>query len=151
MIIYLIRHGHAVDRELWSRSDLERPLTKKGMDRAKTAFEAFFSKYQKPSVIISSKALRASGTADILASMCDAETVRINTLNPGASPDEYHKVVSDFSINDVIAIVGHEPDMSLFISHHLSGGVLACEFKKGSICHIEDGCLVNFVQQKVLL
>jgi phosphohistidine phosphatase len=60
-------------------------------------------------------------------------------------------VLNEFADADSIAIVGHEPDMSEFASEYLSNGNLNIVLKKGSVIHIEDGCLVNVIQQKVLL
>jgi len=151
MTIYLIRHGHAEDRMVWHGPDIERPLTKKGTLRAAKAFSNFFSKYKKPEIVITSEAARAKGTADILHSMCQAELFVRECLNPGADTGDYLSVLQECEDGGIIAVIGHEPDMSEFISEYLTEGTLCQTFKKGSIAHIENRCLVNLIQQKVLL
>jgi len=151
MIIYLIRHGHAVDREIWNKPDLERPLTKKGEKRAEKAFQKFFSIYEQPKTIVTSEATRAFQTGDILQGVCGGELHMRANINPGAMRSDFEAILTEFQSSKVIAIVGHEPDLSSFASEYLTDGFLVLDFKKGSICHIEDKYLVNYVQQKVLL
>lgn len=151
MILYLIRHGHAEDRAVWNRPDIERPLIKKGRARAEKAFLKFFSIYDKPEVVLSSEAARAYATAEILAAQCGLDVQVRKLLNPGAATIDYESVLAEFGKAKVIAIIGHEPDMSEFLSDYLSDGSLTAEFKKGSICHIEDRRLINLIQQKVLI
>lgn len=151
MTLYLIRHGHAEDRFLWSGADMERPLIDKGIVRAEKAFKRFLKLYNPPEKIITSNAVRAYQTAEILHDACGAEIVYRDELNPGASVKDYLSVTNKFSSSEPIAIVGHEPDMSEFISDYLSDGSLFLDFKKGSICVIRDRCLVNLIQQKVLI
>ena len=151
MVIYLIRHGHAEDRLIWNEPDIKRPLTEKGRSRADKAFSELFSHYPKPEKIITSEANRAYETAEILCRHCDAEYAVRSCLNPGAGYAGYMSVLSEFSGAGCIAVVGHEPDMSEFASEYLSGGELNIILKKGSVIHIEDGCLVNVIQQKVLI
>jgi len=151
MILYLIRHGHAENRLLWDKPDMERPLTKKGVLRAEKAFSKYFKNYDKPELIISSAAMRAFQTADVLHSICGVEIMARECLNPGADTQDFEEVIAEFSYLNSIAIIGHEPDMSEFISDYLSDGEMICEFKKGSICQINNRMLVNLIQQKVLL
>lgn len=151
MILYLIRHGHAEDRAEWHKPDLERPLTEKGAARAGKAFRKFFSIYEKPEIIVSSEAVRASQTADILSDITGAAVQIRSALNPGADYTDYESVVREFEKSKTLAIVAHEPDMSEFISYWTAGGALTAEFKKGSICHIADRRLINLIQQKVLI
>lgn len=151
MIIYLIRHGHAEDRAAWHGPDIDRPLIRKGITRAEKAFRKFFSIYQKPDVIISSQAARALGTAEILGRQQGVGVLVRSAINPGAGNTDYASVLKEFDNTAALAVVGHEPDMSDFISYYLSDGILIPEFKKGSICHIENKCLINLIQQKVLL
>jgi phosphohistidine phosphatase len=151
MILYLIRHAHAEERYNWSGPDIDRPLISKGIKRANRAFSNFFSKYPHPDKIISSKAARSLGTAEVLHNICGAQIVTRKCINPWAEVSDYYKVIEEFSDAGAIAIIGHEPDMSEFMSDYLTDCKTDMLFKKGSICHIENGFLINFVQQKVLL
>ncbi|ADD69747.1 putative phosphohistidine phosphatase, SixA [Denitrovibrio acetiphilus DSM 12809] len=150
-MLYLIRHGHAEDRSVWHDSDLKRPLVNRGVTRARKAFSRFIKLYPSPDIIFCSEALRALQTAEILHKLCGAEIVVTRELNPGASPMDYQKILDDLADDICTAVVGHEPDMSEFMSHYLTGGNLNIVFKKGSIAHIEDKQLINLIQQKVLI
>jgi len=151
MTLYLIRHGHAEDRTVWHRPDIERPLIEKGIKRAYKAFSRFLIKYAPPAIIISSEAVRAYQTADILSEICGIGYSMRSELNPGAEPEDYQTVLDSLDVAQPVALVGHEPDMSEFLSEYLTGGELFAEFKKGSICHIQGRRLINLIQQKVLL
>ena len=151
MDVYIIRHAHAVKKEEWDKNDLHRPLTKKGIVKSKDAFKKFVKKFSKPNIIISSEALRAKHTGEILNKYCNVKFLVDNRLNPGASVDNYHSLISEHSKFEIICLIGHEPDISNFISDYLTEGKLQIILKKGSIVHIRDGSLINLVQQKILL
>jgi phosphohistidine phosphatase len=150
MEIYLIRHIAAVNRDKWHENDMARPLTEKGIKSGKKIFKNFCRTFNKPSIVISSEAERAKTTAEILNKYCNVKLIIDKRLNPGAAISDYHEVISSTSSYDVIALVGHEPDMSRFVSAYLTEGKLQILLKKGTICHIKDGILVNLVQPKIL-
>jgi len=150
MTIYIIRHGHAQDRAVWRKPDIERPLTVKGVVRAEKAFANFFTKYTPPEIIIASEAARSYQTAEVLRDVCGVEIAVENLINPGAEPADYESVIEKYK-NKNIAVIGHEPDLSVFVSSYLSEGALFLEMKKGSVCHIENRRLVSLIQQKALI
>lgn len=151
MNIYVIRHGHAEERENWYEDDLLRPLTEKGRKRAAKAFARYFDVYKKPDIIISSAAIRALETAEILQDIIKTDVIISKNINPGADSTDYQKLIEDYKSFKYIAFVGHEPDMSEFISAATAESRLLCEFKKGSICFIKGNVLHSLVQQKMLL
>lgn len=151
MDIYIIRHAHAVNVGQWNKNDLQRPLIKKGVSRAKSAFKKFLKKFKKPNIIISSEALRAKQTAEILNKYSNVKFIVDSRLNPGATVNDYHSIISENSKFEIICLVGHEPDISNFVSDYLTEGKLQIILKKGSVIHIRDGSLINLVQQKVLI
>ncbi|WP_022851802.1 SixA phosphatase family protein [Limisalsivibrio acetivorans] len=148
---YFIRHGHAAERYDWKGSDLERPLVEKGVTRGEKAFKNFFELYPEPDILISSEAVRSVQTAEIITELTGLQIHREPKLNPGASVSDYMEMVQKYSSYETVAFVGHEPDMSEFISYYISGSAMNVVLKKGSICHVENRFLVNLVQQKVLL
>ena len=150
MDIYIIRHAHAVQRGAWNEFDLLRPLTDKGIERAELAFKKFTCIFKKPALIVTSEAERCQKTASILNKYARCEVKVSKNLNPGASVSDYYNVIRDMPNYDPIALIGHEPDISTFISGYLTEGKLGILMKKGSICHISDGLLVNLIQQKIL-
>ncbi len=151
MIVYLIRHGHAEDRETFKGSDIDRPLTQKGTDRASAAFKNFLKKFDPPKAVITSGAVRSVETASILSELCGVKYEIVKRLNPGADIKDYIETISDWRHAEVIAIVGHEPELSGAVSFITSGGYLRLTMKKGSICVLDGSVLVDLLQQKALL
>lgn len=151
MILYLIRHAHAQDRDTFKGRDSERPLTEKGMAQAEKAFRRFLVFSDKPEKIFSSPALRCSETARILADVCAVPYETDARLAAGAEVKNYLEVLSAHRKMNVIALVGHEPDLSEAAAFMTGNKGLRLVIKKGSICHIEDGVLINLIQQKVLI
>jgi len=68
MKLLIIRHSLAIDISEWICHDLERPLVEKGIKRAKKFFKYISKIYPEIDFIITSKALRAKQTAEILKS-----------------------------------------------------------------------------------
>ncbi len=153
MKIYFIRHAHAISRSDFDGDDLSRPLSEKGIQRAEKAFSRFSALFKKPDVIISSQAVRAKETAEILKKYCDCDLLEDPLLNPGADFLDYESVIKtyDDDTDKIVAVVGHEPDMSKFISFYIAEGELYLTMKKGSICYVDNKSLMGLIQQKVLL
>lgn len=153
MKIYFIRHAHAESRAEWEDDDFYRPLTDKGITRADEAFGRFVKLYDPPDVIVTSEAVRAEQTADILKKYCSCKVTKDPLLNPGADILDYESVIKtyDYEPEQRVAVVGHEPDMTKFISFYVSEGELFLIMKKGSICYVDNKVLKGLIQQKYLL
>ena len=68
MILYLVRHGIAVDpNDPKSPSEPERPLTAKGVQKTRAAALGLQALGVKPDVLITSPYVRAAQTAEIFA------------------------------------------------------------------------------------
>ncbi len=141
MQILFIRHAKAVDRETFLGDDLQRPLSEDGIKKAREFFNKI-SKIFEIDVIITSKALRAVQTAKILLNFYpNAKYVETPLLNPGASILDIEKIIDDFKSYDHIALVGHEPDFSLAISHLIGcGSGTGIRLKKAGVAelHYDD-------------
>ncbi len=139
MKVLLIRHAIAMDREEFEGSDdLLRPLTKKGKEKAKEFFEKI-SKIYDIDVIISSKATRAIQTAQILLPFFEGiEYKKTPLLNPGASYYDYEKVIKEHKKHNTIALVGHEPDITMAFAKMVGCKFLNIAVKKASVIEIEE-------------
>jgi len=150
MKILFIRHSLAIERDEFSGHDFDRPLTDKGKKRAKKFFEKVHLIYPKIDVIYSSTAKRALQTAEILKDFYpNAAFITSNLLLPGASIDELKKLIKDTEAN-VIAIVGHEPDLSNFVKELMYAPNLKIKLQKPSLVEIEDMVLKSLLQYKQL-
>ena len=147
MKLLFIRHSLAMDREAFVGNDLERPLVEKGIKRAKTFFKHIKKIYPQIDYIITSKAKRAKDTALILKEYYkDAIYEETTLLYPGANINDLKEVLKNK--DGIIAIVGHEPDLSEFIKELMFAPNLKIKLKKPSLVELEDKVLKALIQYK---
>ena len=153
MELYILRHGLAMDRTDWTRrDDSERPLTAEGRKKTRRIARAMLKLDLQFDWIISSPYARAKETAEIVAEV----------LKPKRPLELRHELTPDGSAKDLakllssrpksaqrFLIVGHEPDLSQFISVLLTGKpVSRVVMKKGGLCKLQidqfrwGGCAV---------
>ena len=89
--------------------------------------------------LISSPYVRARQTAEIVAAEYpDLVVETIDALEPGAEPADVVKWLCGLGGTGVVALVGHEPDLSALVSHLLTGrDEVSVELKKGATCLLE--------------
>jgi phosphohistidine phosphatase len=140
MHVLLVRHAAAADAAAFSGSDFDRPLTVDGRQRFSAVAHWIAARGKTPEVIVSSPLLRTRQTAEILR---DATGVENSTLliddiaAPGIHPRRLAEFLSKLR-KDVVAVVGHQPDMGHCLSRFIGGGHVA--FGKGHVACIDfDG------------
>ncbi|HYS10806.1 MAG TPA: phosphohistidine phosphatase SixA [Myxococcales bacterium] len=138
MEIYLVRHGIAEDGGEGTR-DGSRALTDKGRRRFRKAARAFGRLGRKLDLILTSPLVRAVQTAEILAGETRYGTVAVlEELDPKFDAEAVREAVAKRAEkNKTVALVGHEPQLSLVLAG-LSGVPQAdLDFKKGAIVRID--------------
>jgi len=140
--IVVIRHAIAEDREAFAvggRPDAERPLTERGAQRMRSAAQGLRTILPTIDRLISSPYVRAKQTAEIVAAEYPELAVEtIELLEPGAEPAAVIEWLCGIGPIDVVALVGHEPDLGAFVSYLLTGhDEMSVEFKKGATCLLE--------------
>jgi phosphohistidine phosphatase len=138
MLLYLIRHGIAIDRsDPKSPPEAERPLTAKGVQKTRTAALGLAELGAKPDVFISSPYVRAVQTAEIVAEALgfSADKIRFtDALKPAANPAEIVKEIQRIRAKE-IACFGHAPHMDLAIAQLSGARAVFTELKKaGAAC-----------------
>ena len=147
MKLLFIRHSLAVEREEWRGHDLDRPLAEKGKKRARKFFKVIKKIYPEIDIIITSKAKRALQTAEILKEFyLDADFEITSKLYPGANFNDLKEVLE--GREGIIAIVGHEPDLSEMIKTIMHAPNLKLKLQKPSIVEIEDKIMRGLFQYK---
>jgi phosphohistidine phosphatase len=143
--ILIIRHAIAEERSTFAatgKSDDHRPLTDEGRRKMTEAAKGLRALVSHLDVIAASPLVRAQQTAGIVAKaygIADVETT--SALTPGARPASFAKWASAHGDDDVVAAVGHEPDLGILVTWLLSGRADShVVFKKGGACLVEcDG------------
>jgi phosphohistidine phosphatase len=155
--LYFLRHGQAGNRHEWHGDDSQRPLTVEGKKRVKREAATIWKLALPVDLIISSPLLRASQTAEIVASAQGAAARLITDarLGPGFDPKRLAAILAEHRGAGGLMVVGHEPDLSETISHLTGGGRLT--MKKGALAYVEvedpaslKGTLVWLIPPKVL-
>lgn len=145
MDILLVRHGQAgkADPKTHPDDDL-RPLTAKGRKLFKRAAKGLRSLGLKPGKILASPAERTWTTAELLADGLRLKGMRITKapeLHHAVSPAKALEKLSRMRLPASLAMVGHEPWLSEFLSLLIAGDTRAgIELDKGGACLVEaDG------------
>lgn len=142
MKLLVIRHGKAADPDPYSRrdkkSDARRPLTRAGRKDIAQMAKALRALVPDIDLVASSPLLRARQTADIIATdCCDKPVYELSALAPGAGAALLSWLAKQKG-GYVLAIVGHEPDLSRLVGRLIAGGSGSCiEMKKGAVCCVE--------------
>jgi phosphohistidine phosphatase len=138
MIVVLMRHAHAIESSP-GVADADRWLTGKGRKVARKMAAWLAKPKRRPLAIWTSPLVRAVQTAEVLAGACElADSVSVCTeLSPGRDPGDLLRVLAAHQGPAPVALVGHEPSLSLVATSLLSdpswtgfrkGGVLAVEW-----------------------
>jgi len=141
MKLYLLRHGDAVEPGDSRFKEAERPLTPKGMQRAKLLAHALREMEISFDVVLSSPLARARETAEIVARglRLEGKTEFTDHLAPSGSMEQLvHHTNAIRPAPESVLLVGHEPYLSGFISLLCTGGPgLLLVFKKGALCRLD--------------
>lgn len=134
MKLLLVRHAKAEDREGFDGPDDERPLTANGRQKFRTAARGLRKLAPDISLLATSPLVRARQTAEVLARVFSARgIVEQDLLAPGGSRKALLAWLAEQSDDEVVALVGHEPDLSELATFLLASGARPLlEFRKGT-------------------
>jgi phosphohistidine phosphatase len=122
--LYFIRHGIAAERGTYPKDD-DRPLTKKGRSRTQAIAQKLVDLGCRTELILSSPLMRAYQTTQILLEAGVAPTTEMcDALAPGGHLQSWLPWLTQWqSAHPIsrVALVGHEPDLSEWAQHLVSG------------------------------
>jgi phosphohistidine phosphatase len=141
MKLLLVRHGKAEDRSLFTfsaKKDALRALTESGRRDMRKATKGLRKIAPDIDLVATSPLVRARQTAEIVADIFGAPApLEQSLLSPGSDPAALLDWLERQSA-DVVALVGHEPDLGQFACLLLSGKTASSlTFKKGACALIE--------------
>lgn len=162
MLLYIVRHGIAVDvGEQGVRTDRDRTLSATGRERTREAALGLARLNCRPQCVLTSPLVRAQETAAILARILTASpTFDIaEWLQPGVAATE-SRVYLESARSAAIMLVGHMPGVADMASLLLTGDErrLRLVFKKAAVCclsfddrpRVGSGCLKWLLQPGAL-
>jgi phosphohistidine phosphatase len=132
--LYLVRHAIAEDRDSsrWP-DDSVRPLTAEGVDRFRRAARGLREVVPRVDAVLSSGFARAWHTAELLVEEAGwPEPSRCEPLESGQPPAEAVRMLQGRD-EAALALVGHEPHLSMLASLLLAGDedAVRMDLKKG--------------------
>ncbi|RUM87211.1 MAG: phosphohistidine phosphatase [Thermovibrio sp.] len=136
--VFLVRHAKAVKRNEWKGNDCERPLTEEGFEKFREFLKVISPIFPKKIKVISSPCKRALQTAELISEKIGAPLKVDELLSPDAEPEDYEKVLKKYRGN--LALVGHEPDLSLLLNYLTCLSPSKISFKKGAVAEIRRQC-----------
>lgn len=140
MILYLVRHGIAIDRsDPKSPPEAERPLTAKGVQKTRSTALGIRALGVKPDVYITSPYTRAAQTAEIFAEALgfSIEKIRVSdALKPAANPAEILKEIAQVRSKEIMCF-GHAPHLDVTIAQLAGARGVFTELKKAGVACFE--------------
>lgn len=120
MRLFFLRHGEAEDRETWTGSEPDRPLTSAGREEMQQVATGLVALDQGIEAVITSGFARADATAQIAGQALGVSVESSDELTPGASLAGLLRILHAHEDVSRILLVGHEPDFS-----HMIGELIA--------------------------
>jgi phosphohistidine phosphatase len=140
MLLYLVRHGVAIDRsDPKCPPEAERPLTAKGVQKTRSAALGLSFLGAQPDVLITSPYVRAVQTAEIFAEALGfpPEKVRVSeALKPAENPADIVKEVLKVRAKEV-ACFGHAPHLDAVLAYVSGARSAFTELKKAGVACLE--------------
>jgi phosphohistidine phosphatase len=142
MLLLLIRHAHAGDRdaEQWP-DDRDRPLTDKGRKTQRDVSRFLRKRDLVPTLVLCSPWARAAETAEIVARELALPNPPVPSLALATAPDPARLAadIGEPGADDIVALVGHSPWMEELTALLLtgSGTGMRIDFPKSGLAGIE--------------
>src|SRR6476620_8568834 len=143
MRLLVIRHAEAEDKDAFAatgRDDAQRPLTERGRRRLSEGAKGLRALVTSIDLLAASPLVRAEQTAELVADRyggCTIETTDV--LEPGTTPTRFLSWLREQDGN-LIAIVGHEPDLGALVTWLLTGATESrVPLGKGAACLLDLG------------
>ena len=159
MKLYLIIHSKAENISI-EKKDFDRELTLEGKEVIIKTSKAWKNYIEQFDIVLSSPLTRAVQTAEIISSQLqpDQNIIKDNNLGTGSRTPDLIELLNSFDYENV-AIVGHQPDLSIHINNFCGTGNFNLVFPPAALAKIEfensikygRGKLVYFIPPNVHL
>ena len=141
MIVYFLRHASAGQGKSDPEKDAKRPLDADGIEQCRIIGHTLAALDTSVDILISSPLKRATQTASLVGNELGYEgKMEIDAaLRPEAKLEDFRKLLQRNAKHDAIMVVGHNPNLSEFLSVLISNGHsdTAAELKKGAVARVE--------------
>jgi phosphohistidine phosphatase len=136
MLVYLMRHGLAQDRDdPESPPDPDRQLTRKGAERTAEVVRGLRALGVSPGAVLTSPYLRAAQTAAIAAhglGLDEEDVTQTEALRPDGDPQSVFAELIEVQA-DAVLLVGHAPNIDEVLASALGGHAPITHLKKAGV------------------
>jgi phosphohistidine phosphatase len=141
MNLYFLRHASAGVRRPNPLIDVKRPLDKEGLEQCWLVAQFLNAVNVQFDAVLSSPLKRALQTASRVANEIghDAPVHITKALAPGATLQEFQRMLQDYSHFDNVMVVGHNPNLAQFLSATVgvAGSRPGIRLRKGSLARVD--------------
>lgn len=120
MNLYVVRHADALSLGGGVNSDFDRPLSERGRTDAQIMAQTLARIHPHVKSIFTSPLVRAVETGEVFGREFEREPETSRRLTPGSSHESLLETILSQAKDASVVIIGHQPDMSNFISHLIS-------------------------------
>ncbi|MDG6256960.1 MAG: phosphohistidine phosphatase SixA [Methanomicrobiaceae archaeon] len=145
MDLYILRHGKAALHVADPVQDAARPLTRAGAKEMQSIARWIAARGIAFDLVVTSPLPRARETAEIVARACGIEDRLVEWIelaqghDPGTVVAKLQDECEREACPSTVMIVGHEPGLSILISHIVAGhNEAGIVLKKGGVARIRD-------------
>ena len=141
MDLYLIRHAEAFPLgEQGITDDAARPLTPHGIEQARLVAEGLQRKGVRVEILVSSPLVRARQTAEEMVRTWAAPALDIHVTRHLAPNGKRRKLAVALAAlrKDVLALIGHEPDLGQFAAWLVGSRKVQIKFGKGGVAYLQS-------------
>lgn len=132
--LFVLRHAIAEDLSD-SGDDFDRNLTEEGINKTKSLKEFFSELNEEVDIVLTSPYVRARQTAELfIENTNNVELKIVDFLALGSSSNEIIRGLNIFNKYSKILIVGHAPDLEIFLGRLTGGNKI--RLKKGALAKI---------------
>ena len=140
MMLYLVRHGIAIERgDSNCPPETERYLTRDGIKRTREVAKGISGLKVKPALLITSPYVRSAQTAEIFAEALGYAREKIlqsQALRPGSNPADFLKEIAHAKADEVMC-VGHVPHLDQLIAAAVGSRGVFTALKKAGVAALE--------------
>jgi phosphohistidine phosphatase len=138
MILYLVRHAEALPLGGAVQRDADRPLTPRGEDDARLMGNVIAAMDPVVKQLLTSPLVRAVRTAELIAGSLTIPppVTATDTLAPGFRARTLVEAISGMESRDVVIAVGHQPDLTRFISFLIADATAEIVMPPGSVARL---------------
>lgn len=149
MNLYLIRHSIS-ENSSPTKKDFERELTEEGKALLKQTLPVWKNFIPKFDIILTSPLKRAVQSAEIISSLFKPEQgISIeNNLASGSKTNDLIEIITTLGLDD-IAVVGHQPDLSIHIFNFCGKSSIHLLYPPATIAKVEFENRIRYASGKL--